>query len=207
MRYEICNIGDFDERQYTEMYRAADAERRARADRFRHEDDRMRCLCADMLARRMLAKASGKAPEEIAFTIGHKGKPSANVPFHFNVSHSGQYVLCAVSKQPIGVDIEQVKPFRAGLVGRYFTGDEAAYIWGGDPLPTAESVRDPEICARFYRTWTAKEAYVKMTGTGISTDLKAVCYDSQKHTVCDIKLITPHAPEGYVISILESDLA
>ncbi len=207
MKYEICNINDFDEQQYAEMYRAANEERRARADRFRYEDDRRRCLCADMLARRMLADASGKAPAEIAFTIGHKGKPSANVPLYFNVSHSGQYVLCAVSDKPLGVDIEQVKPFRAGLVGRYFTEEEAAYIWGGDPLPAAESVCDPGICERFYRVWTAKEAYVKMTGTGISTDLTAVCYDRQKHTVCGNTLITPNAPEGYVISILKSDLA
>ncbi len=206
MRYEICNINDFDEQQYAEMYRAADEERRARADRFRYEDDRRRCLCADMLARRMLADASGKTPEEIAFTIGHKGKPRADVPFYFNLSHSGQYVLCAVSDKPIGADIEQIKPFRAGLVGRYFTEIEAAYILGGCEA-TAESVTDPEICARFYRTWTAKEAYVKMTGTGISTDLTQIAYDPVCNTVCGLGLITPPAPEGYVISIVKSDLA
>ncbi|MBQ2806559.1 MAG: 4'-phosphopantetheinyl transferase superfamily protein [Clostridia bacterium] len=206
MKYEICNIKDFDEQQYAQMYRAADAERRARADRFRYEDDRRRCLCADMLARRMLAKASGKAPDQIAFTIGYKGKPSANVPFYFNVSHSGNYVLCAVSDKPIGVDIEQIKPFRTGMVARYFTKDEAAYIWSG-ATPATETVTDPEICTRFYRTWTAKESYVKMTGTGISTDLTTVCYDHQRQTVCGNTLITLNAPEGYVISILKSDLA
>lgn len=204
MKYEICNINDFDEQQYTEMYRAADQERRARADRFRYEDDRRRCLCADMLARKMLADASGKTPEEITFTIGHKGKPSANVPFYFNLSHSGDLVLCAVSDKPIGVDIEQIKPFRAGMVTRYFTETEAAYV-GGDMTPSSETVTDSEICARFYRTWTAKEAYVKMTGTGISTDLTQIRYDHDTQTVCGIKLTTPDAPEGYVISIIKSD--
>lgn len=204
MKYEICNINDFDEQQYTEMYRAADDERRARADRFRYEDDRRRCLCADMLARKMLSKASGKAPEEIAFTIGHKGKPSANVPLYFNLSHSGQYVLCAVSDKPIGVDIEQIKPFRAGMLARYFTETEAAYVWG-DMTPSSETVTDSEICARFYRTWTAKEAYVKMTGTGISTDLGAVAFDPEAGTVCAIPLLTPETPDGYAASIIESD--
>ena len=205
MRYEICNIGDFDEQQYVKMYHAADAERRARADRFRYEDDRRRCLCADMLARRMLAEASGKAPDKIAFTIGHKGKPSADVPFYFNLSHSGDYVLCAVSDKPIGVDIEQVKPFRAGLVGRYLTEAEAAYVWK-DVTSDDGIVTAPEICTRFYRTWTAKEAYVKMTGTGISTDLKAVAFDPEACTVCGNALFAPDAPEGYVISIVKSDL-
>ncbi len=206
MTYELCNINDYRDTQYDAMYRAAAPKRQARADRFKHEDDRRRCLCADMLARRILSVASGVAPENISFTYGEKGKPSANVPFHFNVSHSTDWVLCAIADTPIGVDIEQIKPFRAGLVARYFTEAEADYVWGGSPMPDG-SVTDPDTCARFYRVWTAKEAYVKMTGTGISTDLSAVCYDPIAQTVCGIKLITPNAPEGYVISILKSDLA
>ena len=206
MTYEFCNIGNYTEAQYDAMYRAASPERQARADRFRHEDDRKRCLCADMLARRMLAKASDIAPEDITFTYGDKGKPHANLPLHFNVSHSGEWVLCAVSNAPVGADIELIKPFRAGMVARYFTDAEAAYVWGGNS-PLDGNVTDADTCARFYRVWTAKESYVKMTGTGISTDLGAVTFDPDAQTVCGIKLFMPNAPEGYVISILKSDLA
>lgn len=206
MTYDFCNVNDYSDAQYDAMYRAAAPERQARADRFKHEDDRRRCLCADMLARRMLSVATGGAPENISFTYGEKGKPSANVPLCFNVSHAGDYVLCAVANAPIGVDIEQIKPFRAGLVARYFTKTEADYVWGGSPMPDG-NVTDKGTCARFYRVWTAKEAYVKMTGTGISTDLTAVCYDPCAQTVCGIGLMTPQAPEGYVISIVKSDLS
>ena len=206
MTYEYCNIGDYSEVQYDAMYRAAAPDRQARADKFKHEDDRKRCLCADMLARKMLAKAANVAPEHISFTYGDKGKPHANLPLHFNVSHAGAYVLCAVANTPIGADIEQIKPFRAGMVARYFTAAEAAYIWGNNP-PLDGNVTDADTCARFYRVWTAKEAYVKMTGTGISTDLTQIRYDHDTQTVCGIGLITPDAPEGYVISIIQSDLA
>lgn len=205
MRYELCNIDDYSDRQYGEMYRSAAPERRMRADRFRHERDRMRCLCADMLARKLLSEVSGTAPAKITFTYTDKGKPQASVPCHFNLSHSGDFVLCAVSDTPIGVDIEQIKPFRAGLVGRYFTDTEAAFVWG-DALLDGETITDVGICARFYRVWTAKEAYVKMTGTGISTDLKKVCYDPDTQTVCGIALTQIDAPEGYVASIVKSDL-
>ena len=115
-------------------------------------------------------------------------------------------MLCAVANTPIGADIEQIKPFRAGMVARYFTAAEAAYIWGNNP-PLDGNVTDADTCARFYRVWTAKEAYVKMTGTGISTDLTQIRYDHDAQTVCGIGLITPDAPEGYVISIIKSDLA
>ena len=205
MQYEICNIRNFTDAQFEDMYRMAAPERRERADKFKFADDRARCLCADHLARHMLAKAAGLCPADISFTLGVKDKPQANVPLHFNLSHSGDFVLCAVSESLIGVDIEQIMPFRGGLVKRYFTDTESAFIWG-DTLPTAETVHDPEICARFYRVWTAKEAYTKMTGTGISTDLKAVGFDPDTMTVCGIKLITPDAPDGYVISIVKNDL-
>ena len=205
MTYEICNIHDFSDADYDVMYRAAAPDRQARADRFRFANDRKRCLCADMLARRMLAKAANAYPADISFTQGDKGKPYANLPLQFSVSHSGDFVLCAVSERPIGADVEQIKPFRAGMVARYFTRIEAAYVWDDSPAPEGD-VTDPDTCTRFYRVWTAKESYVKMTGTGISTDLSAVSYDPTTQTVCGIPLTTPQAPEGYVISILENDL-
>ena len=204
MTYAFCNIYDYDDGQYRAMYDAMSPERRARADGFRFKDDRMRCICADMLCRKMLAKASGLDAKSILFAQGEKGKPYANVPCHFNVSHSADFVLCAVSEGPIGVDIEQIKPFRAGLVARYFSDTEAAYVWSGKAEQTG-NVTDPDTCARFYRVWTAKEAYVKMTGTGISTDLSAVTFDPDACTVCSIPLLMIDAPDGYVASIIKSD--
>ena len=205
MQYEIWNIRDFDADAYDTMYAAASPERQERADRFRFPDDRMRCLCAQSLARRMLAIASGVSPEQITFTYGERGKPEANLPFYFNLSHSGDFVLCAVSEKPIGVDIEQIKPFRAGLITRWCSQGEAEFIRGSHHA-LKDSVTDPEVCARFYRVWTAKEAYAKMTGKGISTDLTQICYVPEKATVCGLPLTQIEAPEGYVASILESDL-
>ena len=203
MTYKLCNINDYSDAQYDAMYRAAAPDKQARADRFKHADDRKRCLCADMLARSMLSAACGLAANEIAFTYSEKGKPSANVPMHFNVSHSGEWVVCALSDTPVGADIEMIKPFRAGMVARYFTEAEADYVWGDAPTHEG-NVTDPDTCARFYRVWTAKEAFVKMTGTGISTDLSKVCFDPQAQNVNGAKLYSPTCPDGYVIAIIKS---
>lgn len=205
MQYRISNIRDFTDAQFQEMYRTAAPERRERADRFRFPDDRARCLCADHLARTMIAGAAGILPADVPFTYGSKGKPHTPLPLHFNVSHSGDYVLCAVSDTPIGVDIEQIKPFRGKMVARFFNDAEAAYVWG-DTQVQNESVNDPEVCRRFYLVWTAKEAYTKMTGTGISTDLAAIAFDPCSMTVCGLPLTAPDAPDGYVISIVKNDL-
>ena len=75
---------------------------------------------------------------------------------HFNVSHSGGLALCGAGAAPLGVDLEAVRPRRAGLA-RYICSPEE-YAWyeqlGGD----WESL---------YTIWTLKEARVKCTGEGL----------------------------------------
>ena len=75
---------------------------------------------------------------------------------HFNLSHSGDLALCGVGVAPLGVDIEVIRPRRAGLA-RYICSPEE-YAWyeelGGD----WESL---------YTIWTLKEARVKCTGNGL----------------------------------------
>ena len=60
---------------------------------------------------------------------GPMGKPffPAMPHIHFNLSHSGDLALCALSDRPVGVDIERVRPHRAGLP-RYALSDRE-YRW------------------------------------------------------------------------------
>lgn len=75
---------------------------------------------------------------------------------HFNLSHSGGLVLCGVGAAPLGVDVETLRPRRAGLA-RYALSEEE-YAWfqqqGGDR-------------GVFYTLWTLKEARVKCVGSGL----------------------------------------
>ena len=65
---------------------------------------------AESLARKMLAEATGEKPENIVFYRGENGKPLTRLPLFFNCSHSGDHVVCAVSKKEIGVDLERIRP-------------------------------------------------------------------------------------------------
>lgn len=75
---------------------------------------------------------------------------------HFNLSHSGGLALCGVGAAPLGVDVEVLRPRRAGLA-RYALSEEE-YAWfqqqGGD-------------WGAFYTLWTLKEARVKCVGSGL----------------------------------------
>lgn len=102
----------------------------------------------------------------LAYRYGENGKPYfRDYPFYFNLSHSGDYVLCAISAGEIGADIQQ----RCGknaekIAGRFFSKQEA------EAIATEQTGEEREKL--FYRLWSRKEAYGKLTGKGISDVLE-----------------------------------
>lgn len=136
-------------------------ERRAAADRYRFEADRRRCICAGMLLYTLLQKEGIK---EFTLEKGPFGKPYLKyVPgYHFNLSHSGDFVVCAVGPVPLGADIEHLDHGDPKLAKHFFTDRETDWIMREEP------VRD-----RFIRLWTMKESYCKKTGQGLSLSLSA----------------------------------
>lgn len=74
----------------------------------------------------------------------------------FNLSHSGGLALCGVGAAPLGVDLERVRPRRAGLENFVFSPAERAWF---------QQLRGDWWS--FYTLWTLKEAKVKCLGTGL----------------------------------------
>jgi 4'-phosphopantetheinyl transferase len=44
--------------------------------------------------------------------------------FHFNISQSGNWVVCATDNHPVGIDIEQIQPIDFQIVNSYFSKKE-----------------------------------------------------------------------------------
>lgn len=98
----------------------------------------------------------------LSYQYKENGKPYfRNYPYYFNLSHSGDYVLCALSGREVGVDLQLHRAVGLErLAGRYFSPAEAdALLRAGD--------RE----AFFFRLWARKEAYGKLTGKGIADAL------------------------------------
>jgi 4'-phosphopantetheinyl transferase len=90
---------------------------------------------------------------------------------HFSISHSGRFWICLFDQENVGADIEDftnrdmpLKRFR-GISERFFTKEEQLYIFD-EYKPELQMAED--IKKRFFRIWTAKEAYMKYTGNGFS---------------------------------------
>jgi 4'-phosphopantetheinyl transferase len=91
--------------------------------------------------------------------VGENGKLYAQKT-KFNLSHSGDKVLCVVSENIIGCDIEEVTKIPVEVCEHCFTQNEQNYIFGGNG--------EEEKNKRFFKLWTMKESYLKMTGEGIT---------------------------------------
>lgn len=98
------------------------------------------------------------------------GKPIAE-GICFNLSHSGNYVVCAVSDRQVGCDIEKIKEAPTQVEKRAFSPEENAYLkqFSGDAYNR-----------EFFRLWTEKESFLKMKGIGIRAPLQTLeiteCY-------------------------------
>jgi len=141
----------------------------ARAARFHFERDRHRWIATRGAVRWLLAGYAGVAPTSVRFSLGPHGKPALEEPdgtgLEFNVSHSGELALCAVSHgRAVGVDVEAVRPEFANLsvARRFFAPAEATILAA---LPQSEQT------AAFFDCWSRKEAYIKARGTGVTLGL------------------------------------
>lgn len=114
----------------------------------------------DRLLRRVLLKAYPNAPLPLLRERQKNGKPflPGYPDFHFSLSHSGEWVVCAAGEYPLGIDLEQVRELRRGIAERYFSTEECGLLAGQPP-------------DAFFTFWTLKEAAVKATGEGLARGL------------------------------------
>lgn len=88
----------------------------------------------------------------------------------FNLSHSGTYVMCAVSTEPsvrVGCDLEQIGRIRLDIAKRFFCTSEY------DTIISAGT--EEEQTNRFFRYWVLKESFMKATGKGMALPMNTFC--------------------------------
>ncbi len=206
MIYKVENINDI---KYTEelmqkAYNAMSSRRRQKADKLRFDTDRKLCIFSDMLLREMLKSSFGITSPE--FSQENKGKPYLIAgEAHFNISHSKDFIACAVDSKPVGIDIEAKRLVHTHLLRRVCTEDELIFITGSQELPTAKDYLNEEESLRFLQVWTAKEAYIKYTGKGLSTELTSFSVTEKgklkSHLAPNLSLYNEVTPE-YILSIV-----
>ncbi len=139
------------------------AERVNKINRCKKKDDKIRSLAAGLLLEKALDDV-GVGEREIR--TDDNGKPYlANGAVFFNLSHSGDRVMCAVSDMEVGCDVQKIGEANPKIADRFFDPSERLLI---------NAIADEnEKTNMFYRLWTLKESYAKVLGTGLKTPLNS----------------------------------
>ena len=103
---------------------------------------------------------------ELSRDKGEHGKPCFRIhpEIRFNISHSEDLVICAVSDFEIGIDIQEKSRMNTDRIAKKV-------------MSSAEHKKYLESSERqdfFYRVWVMKESYVKWTGDGITRELHSL---------------------------------
>lgn len=163
---------------------------------------RRRSLGAWTLCDYGLRQWYGLRERDVTIGYGVHGKPFVEgMPqIHFNLSHSGEWVLAVFAPVEVGCDIQQriANVRNEQIARRFFAGEEQqAYAAGMD----------------FYRIWARKESYLKLTGDGMALDMRAfsVVEDGNvhfaDHTLADYELAACYAnAESLPVMWMEIDL-
>lgn len=151
------------------------------------EKDRLLCLVSRVLLRWSLSwYYPRKHPAEWRFSTGKYGKPylvADQLPdVEFNLTHSGDIVLCALTRAgAVGIDIETTRFMKDidGVVERFFALEEKHFL---------SSLNNSDKAHAFFRLWTVKEAYVKAIGAGMQISFDSFAIQMENMTSRSIAL-------------------
>lgn len=144
-----------------------------KASRFRQIKDKHRFITRKAVLRLILSRYLHFPATDIQFLIGKNKKPALaslhHPDLHFNVSHSGDWILIAISGSETGVDVEQLNTGfdYSSVLEESFSLTETAYI-----------KHETDARKAFFMLWTRKEALTKATSKGLDDDFSVIpCLD------------------------------
>ena len=186
-----------------------DRQERLRWQRYEFAGPRRRFLLCRAALRAMLCTRLACDNEHLDFETSHHGKPFARVagipaPISFNVSHSGERGLIAISRSGrLGVDIEE----------RNFHRDVDYLIDAVSGEKEKAEISSRQALSRlllFYKLWTLKEAILKAYGKGFHIDPTSIEIPlPMLRGEAKSKMQLPHAPgvTWHVTDIGNADFA
>ena len=151
---------------FLRLYRRVSPERREKTDRMVFGKDKRLSLGAGALLEVVLA-AEGVRDFTLTTEGNKKPRLAHRDDIRFNLSHAGTKVMCAVSDQDIGCDVEQITEIDMEIAKRFFFAEEYEAL-----MNCREKGERNEL---FFRYWTLKESFMKATGLGFKLALDDFC--------------------------------
>ena len=171
----MAEVGElFGEHMPLALYEMLTPERREKIKRIRIESEQRRSAAVGLLLeyglrQRGYSLVCDHGFQKLGISRETYGKPylTGTEQLFFNLSHSGSYAAAVFSDEPVGIDVERVRPADLALAKRFFAAEEYA------ALRAVSDERDMggRLDREFIRLWTRKESYIKAVGEGMHLPL------------------------------------
>lgn len=162
----IYNINNITKNKLVLASSFLSAEEKERAERFKFQKDYKLYTAGKIMARKIIGSYFDVKPEKVRFRIDEYDRPHLQYPekgnFDFNISHSGDFVVLAISDSRVGIDVERIKPIDLNIAEDCFHEKERVYLQSDQG----------RLFENFYKIWTLKESFIKAIGEGLSCPLK-----------------------------------
>jgi len=171
-------IGDVRDRSlYADLMPLLTPQKRERIEKLVHAEDVVRTLTGERLIRDIIERKFGIQGAAVRLDTNAYGKPFlAGYPdFHFNLSHSGRLVVCAVGGSPVGIDVEHQGDADWKAIASFLSDEEQRDL-------SARPAEDQR--SHFYRLWTLKESCLKCRGKGFFIDPASFTIKIEDRGIC-----------------------
>lgn len=121
---------------------------------------------ADMLAKKLIGRRYSCDPKSISLENLPSGRPVAYAngrEVFVSLSHSKGFSAAAIDKSCLGIDIEVKRKINPDFIKRVLTYEEYDFVRKNVGMLAIDGES-----TRFLMLWSAKEAYLKYTGEGLS---------------------------------------
>ena len=163
-----------DEILFEKLFETVPSQRKEKINRISRPEDKRLSLGVELLLKKAL---SDIGIDNYKVERSKNGKPciKGEENLFFNLSHSGERVMCAVSSLEVGCDVEKIKPVNLKIAKRFFFENEYKAI--------AELTTEEEQQNMFFRLWTLKESFMKVTGLGMKLPLDSFSIEISKNEI------------------------
>ena len=188
------------ENLFSKLFGKVPEYRREKVEKLALEKDKRLSLGAGVLLEAALDRLGVSQNRDIYTSPSGKPYLKDHPDVFFNLSHSGEEVLCSVAEREIGCDVERISRPRFSIAKRYYSPEENEYI--------TSFKNGVGAGLAFFRVWTLKESFLKATGVGfaVKPSLFSVAGPdgiALKQSISDEKWQIAHitSPEGYCSAV------
>ena len=175
-------------------YKYLSSKRIEKVEKLKQEKHKAQSVGAELLLRHALMEITGNSGI-VEWDTDENGKLYLKnyKGIYVNLSHSGDYAVCAVHSAPVGIDIELCRECDIKIAKRFFSPEEVQFIENSSDRNNA-----------FFDIWTKKESFAKATGRGIAMHMNTfsvldneITHDGKRY----IFKSCSSQPEGYKMSV------